>query len=214
MMWHSQMIVGLKRFLILSLATHLIPGKDLMRKLQKFRMQIFLEIIDEEFMLMIYLFFLKQFLSGSLVTHSFELESKVKTVYYGAPALITYRIPTKSRLQVYSLQRLDFHKQLHDIKYFIFLLISGSIFHPYSAREDSIRTNRGENNWNCNIIALIYNYDASNIWLPLISASYETDWFFSFPLLMQLSRRTKTSGKGSYFLLWLDLNNFCAALSQ
>ncbi|KAL0290384.1 UNVERIFIED_CONTAM: CASP-like protein 1F1 [Sesamum calycinum] len=31
--------------------------------------------------------------SGSLVSHSFELESKVKTVYYGAPALITYRIP-------------------------------------------------------------------------------------------------------------------------
>ncbi|KAK6127809.1 hypothetical protein DH2020_038446 [Rehmannia glutinosa] len=37
--------------------------------------------------------------SGSLVSHSFELESKVKTVYYGAPALITYRIPTKSKLQ-------------------------------------------------------------------------------------------------------------------
>ncbi|KAK6153906.1 hypothetical protein DH2020_013545 [Rehmannia glutinosa] len=38
--------------------------------------------------------------SGSLVSHSFELESKVKTVYYGAPALITYRIPTKSKLQI------------------------------------------------------------------------------------------------------------------
>ncbi|KAL8056472.1 hypothetical protein ABFX02_04G121400 [Erythranthe guttata] len=37
--------------------------------------------------------------SGSLVSHSFELESKVKTVYYGAPALITYRVPTKSKLQ-------------------------------------------------------------------------------------------------------------------
>ncbi|KAL2234479.1 UNVERIFIED_CONTAM: hypothetical protein Sindi_1180100 [Sesamum indicum] len=37
--------------------------------------------------------------SGSLVSHSFELESKVKTVYYGAPALITYRIPTKLKLQ-------------------------------------------------------------------------------------------------------------------
>ncbi|PIN14170.1 Translocon-associated complex TRAP, beta subunit [Handroanthus impetiginosus] len=36
---------------------------------------------------------------GSLASHSFELESKVKTVYYGAPALITYRIPTKSKLQ-------------------------------------------------------------------------------------------------------------------
>ncbi|GFP82429.1 hypothetical protein PHJA_000385900 [Phtheirospermum japonicum] len=37
--------------------------------------------------------------SGSIVSHSFELESKVKTVYYGAPALITFRIPTKSKLQ-------------------------------------------------------------------------------------------------------------------
>lgn len=37
--------------------------------------------------------------SGSLVSHSFELECKVKTVYYGTPALITYRVPTKSNLQ-------------------------------------------------------------------------------------------------------------------
>ncbi|XP_073022349.1 uncharacterized protein [Primulina eburnea] len=36
---------------------------------------------------------------GSLVSHSFELLSSVKTVYYGAPALITYRILTKSKLQ-------------------------------------------------------------------------------------------------------------------
>ncbi|KAL1554004.1 translocon-associated protein subunit beta-like [Salvia divinorum] len=37
--------------------------------------------------------------AGSLVSHSFELESKVKTVYYATPALITYRVPTKSKLQ-------------------------------------------------------------------------------------------------------------------
>ncbi|KAL3835369.1 hypothetical protein ACJIZ3_010105 [Penstemon smallii] len=37
--------------------------------------------------------------AGSLVSHSFELESKTKTVYYGAPALITYRVPTKPKLQ-------------------------------------------------------------------------------------------------------------------
>ncbi|XP_073060068.1 uncharacterized protein [Primulina eburnea] len=37
--------------------------------------------------------------TGALVSHSFELLSSVKTVYYGAPALITYRIPTKSKLQ-------------------------------------------------------------------------------------------------------------------
>ncbi|XP_075517165.1 uncharacterized protein LOC142551680 [Primulina tabacum] len=37
--------------------------------------------------------------TGALVSHSFELLSSVKTVYYGAPALITYRIPMKSKLQ-------------------------------------------------------------------------------------------------------------------
>ncbi|KAM7471558.1 hypothetical protein LguiA_009741 [Lonicera macranthoides] len=37
--------------------------------------------------------------AGSLVSHSFELESKLKTTYHGAPALITFRIPTKARLQ-------------------------------------------------------------------------------------------------------------------
>ncbi|CAN4085476.1 unnamed protein product [Withania somnifera] len=38
--------------------------------------------------------------AGSHVSHSFELESKVKTTYYSTPAVITYRIPTKSKLQV------------------------------------------------------------------------------------------------------------------
>ncbi|MCD7460053.1 SWI/SNF and RSC complex subunit Ssr2 [Datura stramonium] len=37
--------------------------------------------------------------AGSQVSHSFELESKVKTTYYSAPAVITYRIPAKSKLQ-------------------------------------------------------------------------------------------------------------------
>jgi translocon-associated protein subunit beta len=32
-------------------------------------------------------------------SHTFELESKVQTVFYGAPAVITFRIPTKSALQ-------------------------------------------------------------------------------------------------------------------
>ncbi|KAL3512530.1 hypothetical protein ACH5RR_025247 [Cinchona calisaya] len=35
---------------------------------------------------------------GGHVSHSFELESKVKTVYYSAPALIKFRVPTKSKL--------------------------------------------------------------------------------------------------------------------
>ncbi|PHT87785.1 hypothetical protein T459_09891 [Capsicum annuum] len=38
--------------------------------------------------------------AGSHVSHAFELESKEKTSYYSAPAVITYRIPTKSKLQV------------------------------------------------------------------------------------------------------------------
>ncbi|XP_042500172.1 translocon-associated protein subunit beta-like [Macadamia integrifolia] len=37
--------------------------------------------------------------AGSLVSHSFVLESKVKTMFYGAPAVIKFRIPTKAALQ-------------------------------------------------------------------------------------------------------------------
>ncbi|KAK6928577.1 hypothetical protein RJ641_007168 [Dillenia turbinata] len=37
---------------------------------------------------------------GASVSHSFELESKVKGMYYGAPAVITFRVPTKAALQV------------------------------------------------------------------------------------------------------------------
>ncbi|XP_043706837.1 translocon-associated protein subunit beta [Telopea speciosissima] len=36
---------------------------------------------------------------GSLVSHSFALESQVKTVFYGAPAVIKFRVPTKAALQ-------------------------------------------------------------------------------------------------------------------
>jgi len=38
--------------------------------------------------------------AGALVSNSFELEAKTKTVYYGSPAVITFRIPTKSSSQV------------------------------------------------------------------------------------------------------------------
>lgn len=37
--------------------------------------------------------------AGSLVSHSFELVSRVKAMYYGTPAVITFRIPMKSKLQ-------------------------------------------------------------------------------------------------------------------
>ncbi|XP_051140801.1 uncharacterized protein LOC127258143 [Andrographis paniculata] len=38
--------------------------------------------------------------TGSVLSHSFELEAKTKTLFYGAPAVITFRVPTKSALQV------------------------------------------------------------------------------------------------------------------
>lgn len=38
--------------------------------------------------------------SGALVSHAFELDSKVQTLFYGAPAVITFRVPTKAALQV------------------------------------------------------------------------------------------------------------------
>jgi len=38
--------------------------------------------------------------SGAQVSHSFELEAKVKGQFQGAPAVIRYRVPTKAALQV------------------------------------------------------------------------------------------------------------------
>ncbi|KAK6155347.1 hypothetical protein DH2020_009595 [Rehmannia glutinosa] len=37
--------------------------------------------------------------AGAVLSHSFELEAKTKTVFYGPPAVITFRIPTKAALQ-------------------------------------------------------------------------------------------------------------------
>ncbi|XP_059294362.1 uncharacterized protein LOC132047350 [Lycium ferocissimum] len=37
--------------------------------------------------------------AGASVSHSFELEAKKKTVFHAAPAVITFRIPTKAALQ-------------------------------------------------------------------------------------------------------------------
>ncbi|XP_021762489.1 translocon-associated protein subunit beta-like [Chenopodium quinoa] len=36
---------------------------------------------------------------GALVSHSFELEAKVKGKFHGAPAVVKYRVPTKAALQ-------------------------------------------------------------------------------------------------------------------
>ncbi|CAH8315776.1 unnamed protein product [Eruca vesicaria subsp. sativa] len=41
--------------------------------------------------------------AGGILSHSFELEAKVKGVFYGAPALVTFRVPTKAvLLEAYS----------------------------------------------------------------------------------------------------------------
>ncbi|KAA3464193.1 translocon-associated protein subunit beta-like [Gossypium australe] len=37
--------------------------------------------------------------AGGLLSHSFELEVKKQGMFYGAPAVITFRIPTKAALQ-------------------------------------------------------------------------------------------------------------------
>ena len=39
--------------------------------------------------------------SGALVSHAFELEFEVQALFYGAPAITTFRIPTKAALQVW-----------------------------------------------------------------------------------------------------------------
>ncbi|KAJ6959589.1 translocon-associated protein beta [Populus alba x Populus x berolinensis] len=37
--------------------------------------------------------------AGGLLSHAFELEAKVKGMFHGSPAVITFRIPTKAALQ-------------------------------------------------------------------------------------------------------------------
>ncbi|KAF4367704.1 hypothetical protein CsatB_021190 [Cannabis sativa] len=37
--------------------------------------------------------------AGGILSHTFELEAKTKGIFNGAPALITYRVPTKAALQ-------------------------------------------------------------------------------------------------------------------
>ncbi|KAM7278023.1 hypothetical protein ACFE04_005157 [Oxalis oulophora] len=38
--------------------------------------------------------------AGGILSHSIELETNTKGVFYGVPAIITFRIPTKAALQV------------------------------------------------------------------------------------------------------------------
>ncbi|KAE8715870.1 GEM-like protein 5-like [Hibiscus syriacus] len=37
--------------------------------------------------------------AGGVLSHSFELEAKIQGLFNGAPAVITYRVPTKATLQ-------------------------------------------------------------------------------------------------------------------
>lgn len=37
--------------------------------------------------------------AGALLSHSFELESKLQTLFYATPAIIKFRVPTKAALQ-------------------------------------------------------------------------------------------------------------------
>lgn len=38
--------------------------------------------------------------SGGILSHTFELEAKAKGLFAGSPAVIKFRVPTKSALQV------------------------------------------------------------------------------------------------------------------
>ncbi|KAL0685449.1 hypothetical protein Bca4012_052297 [Brassica carinata] len=40
--------------------------------------------------------------SGQVLSHSFELKSKTKGLFYGSPAVVTFRVPSKGVLQAYS----------------------------------------------------------------------------------------------------------------
>ncbi|XP_010556317.1 PREDICTED: translocon-associated protein subunit beta-like [Tarenaya hassleriana] len=39
---------------------------------------------------------------GDVLSHSFELEAKTKGLFYGSPAVVTFRVPSKGVLQAYS----------------------------------------------------------------------------------------------------------------
>lgn len=39
--------------------------------------------------------------SGQGLSHSFELQTKKKGLFYGSPAVVTFRVPSKGVLQVF-----------------------------------------------------------------------------------------------------------------
>lgn len=94
------MIVGLTMYLILSLVLPQKLGKSLMREsVACLIISCFYSIGFLSYNLLTNLLFVTP--SGATASHSFVLESKVKGVFHGAPAVIKFRIPTKAALQVY-----------------------------------------------------------------------------------------------------------------
>lgn len=99
MMLLLMMIAGPKMYLTLLLVTLQCHGKGLMCE--------FLTFLKLNSIIKLYSSFYCWFLcplsdfSGAFLSHTFELEAKVKTMFYGAPAVITFRVPTKALLQVW-----------------------------------------------------------------------------------------------------------------
>ncbi|KAG2709938.1 hypothetical protein I3843_04G002400 [Carya illinoinensis] len=65
--------------------------------------------------------------AGGLLMHSFELEGKAKGLFYGAPAVITFRIPTKAALQVWIC-----NNDYFSWGWLIFDLLTGSWFRKHT----------------------------------------------------------------------------------
>ena len=86
--------------LVVTLPSH---GKGLMRKFQLFLVTFsaFHGLLTDWFLV---IDCINGICRGGIVSHSFELEAKEKLLFNGAPALITFRIPTKAALQVRCLQ--------------------------------------------------------------------------------------------------------------
>lgn len=92
------MITGHRISLMSSAVTLQSHGKGLMRKYNLNVMVVFYITLSQLYALVIN--FQKWCCSGGVVSHSFDLEAKTKGMFYGAQAVITFRIPTKAALQV------------------------------------------------------------------------------------------------------------------
>lgn len=94
MMLASVMMAGLLRYSASSQGTLQLHGKDSMCMYNHILELIF------SFLELILTIITCHIFSGAVLSHSFELESTVKSVFYSTPAVITFRVPTKAALQV------------------------------------------------------------------------------------------------------------------